>query len=122
MGFGFGGGFGKLFGGGKKAFGSLFGGVEGGLNALGEGALNTLTFGAMQQMKATEEAKKARDQAAQKYKAEIAAAEATAKKIAEDEEERKRRLAFVGTQMPSTLVNSYLGVSGPANIRKAMLG
>lgn len=89
---------------------------------VGKGLENTLSGGMVAQNKATEEAKKARDQAAKQYQAEQAAAEATARKIAEAEEERKRRLALAGTQMPSTLVNSYLGVSGPASVRSGVLG
>lgn len=92
------------------------------ITGVGEGLLNTATFGMVAQDKATEEAKKARDQAAKQYQAEIAAAQATAQKITEDEEERKRRLLLAGTQMPSTLINSYLGVSGPANTRRGFLG
>jgi hypothetical protein len=83
---------------------------------------NMLSGGYLSQKEATAEAKKARDQAASQYAAETAAAEATAKKIAESEEERKRRLMLAGTQTPSTLVNTYLGVSGPANTRRPMLG
>ena len=87
-----------------------------------KGLGNLVTGGYFSQKEATEEAKKARDQAASQYAAETAAAQETARKIAETEEERKRRLALAGTQTPSTLLNTYLGLSGGANTRRAMLG
>jgi hypothetical protein len=74
-----------------------------------KGVGNVATFGALAQADATKQAKKARDQAARQYAAETAAAQETARKIAETEEERKRRLAMAGTQMPSTLSGTYLG-------------
>ena len=83
---------------------------------------NMVTGGYIAQQEATEEAKKARDQEASQYAAETAAAQETSRKIAETEEERKRRLALAGTQTPSTLLNTYLGLSGGANTRRAMLG
>ena len=87
-----------------------------------EGVGNLVTGGYLAQKDATAEAKKARDQAAAQYAAETKAAEETARKIAETEEERKRRLALAGTQTPSTLLNTYLGVSGGAVTRRAVLG
>jgi hypothetical protein len=87
-----------------------------------KGLGNLVTGGYIAQKEATEQAKKAADDAKDRYAAEQAAAEATAKKIAETEEERKRRLALQGTQTPSTLLNSYLGVSGGANVRRSVLG
>ncbi len=87
-----------------------------------KGIGNLVTGGYIAQKDATEEAKKARDQAASQYAAETAAAEETARKVAETEEERKRRLALQGTQTPSTLLNSYLGISGGANVRRSVLG
>ena len=94
-------------------------------NAAGEvmkGVGNLVSGGYIAQKEATAEAKKARDQAQANYAAEQAAAEETARKIAETEEERKRRLAMAGTQTPSTLFNSYLGVSGGASVRRSVLG
>ena len=87
-----------------------------------KGLGNLVTGGYISQKEATEETRKARDQAASQYAAETAAAQETARKIAETEEERKRRLALVGTQTPSTLLNTYLGLSGGASTRRAMLG
>ena len=87
-----------------------------------KGVGNLVTGGYIAQKEATDEAKKARDQAQQQYAAETAAAQETARKIAETEEERKRRLALMGTQTPSTLINSYLGLTGGANVRRAYLG
>ena len=87
-----------------------------------KGLGNLVTGGYIQQKEATQEAKKARDQAQQNYAAETLAAQETARKIAETEEERKRRLAMSGTQTPSTLLNSYLGLSGAANVRRSVLG
>lgn len=111
MGFGIGSIGKKLFGKGKNLF--KFGTDAG---------LNLITMGGYSQAKATDEAKKARDQAQKQYQAEIAAAQATAQKITEDEEERKRRLMLSGNQLPSTLFNTYLGASGPANLRRGTLG
>lgn len=96
--------------------------VEGGVTEVLKGVGNLVSGGYIAQKEATEEAKKARDQAQAQYAAEQLAAEETAKKIAETEEERKRRLALQGTQTPSTLLNSYLGVSGGANVRRSVLG
>jgi hypothetical protein len=87
-----------------------------------KGLGNLVTGGYLAQKDATAEAKKARDQAASQYDAEKAAAEATARKVAESEEERKRRLALQGTQTPSTLLNTYLGLSGGASVRRSVLG
>lgn len=87
-----------------------------------KGIGNLITGGYIAQKEATEESEKARDEAQKRYEAETLAAEETAKKIAETEEERKRRLAMQGTQTPSTLLNSYLGVSGGANVRRSVLG
>jgi hypothetical protein len=87
-----------------------------------KGLGNLVTGGYLAQKDATEEAKKARDQAAQQYQAEIDAASETARKVAETEEERKRRLAAQGTQMPSTLTGSYLGIPGRVNQSRSLLG
>ena len=96
--------------------------AEGVVNTIMGGVGNLVTGGYLAQKDATEEAKKARDQAQKQYAAEQMAAEETARKIAETEEERKRRLAMQGTQTPSTLLNSYLGVSGGASVRRSVLG
>ena len=96
--------------------------LDSGMTEIASGLGNMLTGGYITQKEATDEAKKARDQAASQYAAETAAAQETARKIAETEEERKRRLALAGTQTPSTLLNTYLGLSGGANTRRAMLG
>jgi hypothetical protein len=87
-----------------------------------KGLGNLVTGGYIAQKEATEQSKKAADDAKSRYAAEQAAAEATAKKIAETEEERKRRLVAQGTQTPATLLNTYLGLSGGANTRRGMLG
>ena len=87
-----------------------------------KGLGNLVTGGYLAQKEATAEAKKARDQAADQYAAETAAAQETARKIAETEEERKRRLAAQGTQMPSTLTGSYLGIPGRVNQSRSLLG
>jgi hypothetical protein len=87
-----------------------------------KGLGNLLTGGYIAQKEATEETKKARDQAAVQYQAEIDAAAETARKIAETEEERKRRLAALGTQTPSTLTGSYLGIPGRVNQSRSLLG
>jgi hypothetical protein len=87
-----------------------------------KGLGNLVTGGYLAQKDATEEAKKARDQAASQYQAEIDAAAETARKVAETEEERKRRLAAMGTQTPSTLTGSYLGIPGRVNQSRSLLG
>jgi len=87
-----------------------------------KGLGNLVTGGYLAQKDATAEAKKARDQAASQYQAEIDAAAETARKVAETEEERKRRLAAQGTQMPSTLTGSYLGIPGRVNQSRSLLG
>jgi hypothetical protein len=87
-----------------------------------KGLGNLVTGGYIAQKEATAEAKKARDQAQEQYAAETLAAQETAKKIAETEEERKRRLAMQGTQMPSTLYGNYLGIPGRVNQGRSLLG
>ena len=94
--------------------------LDEGMTEIGKGVGNLVTGGYISQKAATEEAKKARDQAQQNYAAETLAAQETARKIAETEEERKRRLAMAGTQMPSTLYGSYLGI--PGRVNKSLLG
>jgi hypothetical protein len=100
----------------------LWPGAEDVSDEIVKGVGNVATFGGLAQAKATAEAKKARDQAQKQYAAETAAAQETARKIAETEEERKRRLAAQGTQMPSTLVGSYLGIPGRVNQSRSLLG
>jgi hypothetical protein len=87
-----------------------------------KGLGNLVTGGYLAQKDATAEAKKARDQAADQYAAEQTAAAETARKIAETEEERKRRLAAQGTQTPSTLSGSYLGIPGRVSQSRSLLG
>jgi hypothetical protein len=94
--------------------------IDEGMTEIGSGFGNLLTGGYIAQKEATAEAKKARDQAQSQYDAETAAAQETARKIAETEEERKRRLAAQGTQTPSTLYGTYLGIPGSAG--KSLLG
>ena len=78
--------------------------------------------GALAQAEAVKEAKKARDQAKDQYEAAQASAEAEASRISNLEEERKRRLALMGTQNPQTLLGGYLGVTGSSNVRRPTLG
>jgi hypothetical protein len=87
-----------------------------------KGVGNLVSGGYINQVEATKQSKQARDDAAAQYAAEQAAAEATARKIAETEEERKRRLALQGTQTPSTLINSYLGLPGRTGTSRGTLG
>ena len=87
-----------------------------------KGLGNLLSGGYIAQKEATEQSKKAADDAEARYAAETAAAQETARKIAETEEERKRRLAAQGTQMPSTLSGSYLGIPGRVNQSRSLLG
>jgi hypothetical protein len=81
-----------------------------------------LTFGSISQAEAVKESKKARDQAASQYAEQTAAAEAEAKRIAELEEERKRKLLLYGTAKPSTMVGGYLGLGGQATTSRPSLG
>jgi hypothetical protein len=83
---------------------------------------NMVTGGYFSQKEATEEAKKARDQAKDQYTASEAAATAESERIANLEEERKKRLLLYGTQNPSTLMGSYTGLPGQANVGRATLG
>ena len=87
-----------------------------------KGLGNLVSGGYISQKEATEQAKKAADDAEARYAAETAAAQETARKIAETEEERKRRLAAMGTQTPSTLTGSYLGIPGRVNQSRSLLG
>ena len=92
------------------------------MNQVGGGIGNLVTGGMISQNKATEEAKKARDQAKKQYDAETAAAQAEAERLANLEEERKKRLALYGNQMPATLMGSYTGLPGGATVSRATLG
>jgi hypothetical protein len=103
---------------GKNIFDKVIGGVE----SIGDATLNVLSGGMIAQAEATKEAKKARDMAADQYSQGIAAAEAEAKRIADLEEERKRKLLLMGTQKPSTMVGGYLGIGGQAAVGKPFLG
>lgn len=87
-----------------------------------KGVGNLLTGGALSQADALKEAKKARDQAASQYQSSIDAATAEAERIANIEEERKRRLLLYGTQAPPTLINTFLGVGGSGNVARPTLG
>ena len=83
---------------------------------------NLVTGGYFAQQEATEEAKKARNQARDQYASAQAEAEAEAARISNLEEERKKRLLLYGTQTPSTLMNTYTGLPGSANVGRATLG
>ena len=105
----------------KKAK-SLFDKFVGGVESVGDATLNVLSGGMVAQQEATKEAKKARDMAAEQYSQGIASAEAEAKRIAELEEERKRKLLLYGTAKPSTMIGGYLGLGGQANTSRPSLG
>jgi hypothetical protein len=96
--------------------------LDEGMTEIGKGVGNLVTGGYISQKAATEQAKKASEDAEKRYAAEQAAAAETARKIAETEEERKRRLAAQGTQMPSTLSGSYLGIPGRVSQSRSLLG
>jgi phage-related protein len=87
-----------------------------------KGLGNLVTGGYLAQKDATEEAKKARNQAKDQYATSTAEAEAEAARIANLEEERKKRLLLYGTQNPSTLMGSYTGLPGQANVGRSTLG
>lgn len=93
-----------------------------GLTDTAKGVGNMFSGGAITQHEATEEAKKARDLATQQYAESTAAAEAEASRLANLEEERKKRLQLYGTQTPSTLIGGYLGVTGQPTVGRATLG
>lgn len=81
-----------------------------------------ITMGSVSQYAATKEAKKAREQAQARYKNQIQAARAEAERIANLEDERKRKLLLYGTQNPSTMIGGYLGLGGSANVSRPRLG
>lgn len=89
---------------------------------LHKGIANMISGGYVAQKEATEEAKKARDQAKDQYTASQKAAEAEAARIANLEEERKRRLLLYGTQNPTTLMGTYTGLPGAAPVGRPTLG
>jgi hypothetical protein len=122
MGFGIGNPFKKvksLFSGAKN----LAQGVGGFIDVTKPGGLGDLvTFGSLSQAEATKEAKKARNDAKSQYADQTAAAQAEAQRIANLEEERKRKLLLYGTQKPSTMIGGYLGIGGTANVSRPGLG
>lgn len=87
-----------------------------------KGLGNLVTGGYIAQNKATDEARKARNQAQEQYAAAESAAKAEAERLSNLEEERKKRLALYGTGNPATLMGSYLGVTGQAQVGRATLG
>ena len=89
---------------------------------LNKGLANLGTGGYIAQKEATEEAKKARDQAADQYSEQTAAVEAETQRLADLDEERKKKLAAQGTKNPQTLLGGYGGVSGGASLYKSLLG
>jgi hypothetical protein len=123
MGFGFKnpfkGGFKNPF---KGGIGDIFNKGKNLFQDVAYGAGNLLTGGALAQYDATKEAEKARKQAQKQYEDAITAANTESARISNLEEERKRRLALFGTQNPQTLLGSYLGVGGGANVGRPTLG
>jgi hypothetical protein len=119
-------GFGNPF---KKAK-SIFSGAKKAVGGLGDfldvtqpgGLGDLLTFGAISQGAAVDEAKKARNQAQKQFADQTAAAQAEAQRIANMEEERKKKLLLYGTQNPSTMIGGYLGIGGAANVSRPRLG
>ena len=107
-------GIGELYAGSEKA--------EAGITDILQGVGNLFTGGYISQKKATEEAKKARDQAAKQYSEQTEAVEAETRRLADLDEERKRKLAAAGTKNPQTLLGGYGGVGGSPNIYKSLLG
>jgi hypothetical protein len=87
-----------------------------------KGVGNLVTGGYLANKEATAEAKKARDIATQQYEEQQAAVEAETKRLADLDEEKKRKLAQAGTQNPQTLLGGYKGVQGGANLYKSLLG
>lgn len=104
----------------KSTWGAILGTAVGG--PFGGIAGYSMGSSADAQEAATDEAKKARNQARDQYAAAEAAAKAEAERIANLEEERKRKLLLYGTSKPSTMVGGYLGLGGQANINKPSLG
>ena len=87
-----------------------------------KGLGNLVTGGYLAQKDATEEAKKARDQAKKQYEEQGAAVKAETQRLADLDEEKKRRMAAQGTQNPQTLLGGYRGVYGSANTYNSLLG
>lgn len=96
--------------------------VENTAGEIMKGVGNLVSGGYISQKEATDEAKKARDQAAQQYQEQQDAVEAETKRLADLDEEKKRRLAAAGTQNPQTLLGGYRGVTGTPNTYRALLG
>jgi hypothetical protein len=122
MGFGIGNPFKKvksLFSGAKR----LTGGVGDFLDVTQPGSIgDLLTFGSISQSEAVKQSKGARNDAKRQYADQTAAAQAEAQRIANLEEERKRKLLLYGTQKPSTMIGGYLGIGGTANVSRPGLG
>jgi hypothetical protein len=96
--------------------------AEGAMNSIMKGAGNLVSGGYISQKEATDEAKKARDLAAKQYAEQQAAVEAETQRLADLDEEKKRRLAAAGTQNPQTLLGGYRGVTGTPTTYRALLG
>lgn len=98
---------------------------EGGQNAtesVMKGIGNLVSGGYISQKEATEEAKKARDQSKDQYAEQEAAVMAETQRLADLDEEKKRRAAQAGTTNPQTLLGGYKGPSGSVNTYRALLG
>lgn len=111
--------------GGGTGIGELYAGsekVEGVVTDILKGAGNLVTGGYISQKEATEQAKKASDQASKQYAEQQAGVEAETQRLADLDEEKKRKLAAAGTQNPQTLLGGYKGVPGGANLYKSLLG
>lgn len=110
------------FGGISKAFKKAFKGAGSFLDVTKSGSIgDLLTFGSISQAEAQKDAKKAAKDANQMYQQQIDAANITSTSLAKEEEERKRKLAMLGTQLPGTSTTGYLGVLGSPNIKRSFL-
>ena len=85
-----------------------------------KGLGNLLTGGYISQKKATEQAKEASSDAKKELARQAAAAKAEAERLANIEEERKRKMARVSD--PQTLLGGYIGIPGGASTMKPTLG
>lgn len=96
--------------------------AEGIVGDIMKGAGNLVSGGYISQQEATAEAKKARDQAKDQYASDQAALEAETKRLADLDEEKKRRIAAQGSKNPQTLLGGYGGVQGGASTYRQLLG
>jgi hypothetical protein len=96
--------------------------VENAAGSIMKGVGNLVSGGYIAQKEANEQAKDASRESQKQYADQQAAVEAETARLADLDEEKKKRLAAQGTQNPQTLLGGYKGVQGGANLYKSLLG